>query len=198
MRPICRPTKLARDEFQEVVRLTDAGQAVARRIGERVRQLAPTLLDLPGCGELIAAKIVAEGAGIDRFKSEAAFARYIGVAPVPHWSGATVGNVRNVRHGNRQLNAAIHRVAIVQLSKEGPGKDYFQRRRAEGDTSLRALRSLKRRITRVVYNRLKACRTATNGPGRPDGKLPQVFMLPLADLQPGRERRASGTAFRSA
>ena len=59
-------------------------------------------------------------AGIERFKSEAAFARYIGVAPVPHWSGDTAGNLRLVRHGNRQLNAAIHRIAVAQLSKEGP------------------------------------------------------------------------------
>lgn len=79
--------ELARDEFQEMVRLTDAGHAVARRIGERVRLVAPTLLELLGCGELTAAKIGAEVAGIERFKSEAAFARYIGVAPVPHWSG---------------------------------------------------------------------------------------------------------------
>ncbi len=93
-----------------------------------------------------------------------------------------------MRHGNRQLNAAIHRIAIVQISKEGPGKDYFQRRRADGDTPLRALRSLKRRITRVVYNRLKACRTATDSADQPGPKLPAVFMLPLADLQPGRER----------
>ena len=112
------------------------------------------------------------------------------MAPVPHWSGATIGNVRLVRHGNRQLNAAIHRIAVVQLSKDGPDKDYFQRRRAEGDTPLRALRSLKRRITRVVYNRLKACRTpATDNPGRAAPTIPAVFMLPLADLQPGRECR---------
>ena len=182
--------ELAREEFQEMVRLTDSAHDVARRIGERVRLAAPALLELPGCGELIAAKIVAEVAGIERFKNEAAFARYIGVAPVPHWSGNTIGNTRLVRHGNRQLNAAIHRIAIVQISKEGPGKDYFQRRRAAGDTPLRALRSLKRRISRVVYNRLKACRTATGSADQAGPKLPAVFMLPLADLRPGRERRA--------
>ena len=76
--------EIAREELQEIVRLTDAAHSVARRIGERVRLAAPALLELPGCGELIAAKIVAEVAGIERFKNEAAFARYIGVVPVPH------------------------------------------------------------------------------------------------------------------
>lgn len=183
--------EIAREEFQEMVQLTDAARDVARRIGERVRVSAPRLLEVKGCGELIAAKIVAEVAGIERFTSEAAFARYIGVAPVPHWSGDTAGTMRLVRHGNRQLNAAIHRIAVVQLTKDGPGRAYFQRRRAEGDTAQRALRSLKRRITRVVYNKLKAAsRAAANGSSRSDRLLPQVFLLPLADLEPARKRRA--------
>lgn len=187
--------EIAREEFQEIVRLTDAAHGAARRIGERVRLAAPALLELPGCGELIAAKIVAEVAGIERFKNEAAFARYIGVVPVPHWSGSTIGNARLVRHGNRQLNAAIHRIAIVQLTKDGPGKDYFQRRRADGDTAQRALRSLKRRITRVVYNRLKAAsRPAANDSAPSVWILPQIFRLPLVDLQPGGERRVAVTS----
>ena len=68
-----------------------------------------------------------------------------------------------------------------------PGKTYYQRRIAEGDSRHRALRCLKRRIARVVYNRLK-------GSCRPGRRLPPVFMLPLADLEPGRERRNVGGA----
>lgn len=180
--------ELAREEFQELIRLTEAAQDVAKRIGGRVRLAAPALLELPGCGELTAAKIVAEVAGIERFKSEAAFARYIGVAPVPHWSGSTAGTVRHVRHGNRQLNAAVHRIALVQISKIGPGRSYFQRRRAEGDTPQQALRALKRRIARVVYNRLKACQPGADSHARGNGRIPAIFALPLVDLQIGRQR----------
>jgi len=97
--------------------------------------------------------------------------------------------LRPTRHGNRRLNAAIHRIAVTQTIHDGPGKTYYQRRIAEGDSRHRALRCLKRRITRVVYNRLKARRMATD-PDRPGRRIPQVFRLPLADLQPGRERRA--------
>ncbi|WP_261879948.1 IS110 family transposase, partial [Mycobacterium marinum] len=105
---------------------------------------------------LSAAKIVAEVADIRRFRSEAAFANYIGLAPIPHSSGETNVRIRKGRHGNRQLNMAVHRIAVTQIHHEGPGKDYFQRRLAEGNDRHHALRSLKRRLARVVFNRLRA------------------------------------------
>jgi hypothetical protein len=79
-----------------------------------VRPVAPRLLAMRGCAELTAARIVAEVANIDRFRSEAAFARYAGLAPILHTSGAASVRLRPTRHGNRHLNAAIHRIAITQ------------------------------------------------------------------------------------
>ena len=107
--------ELARDELADITRLTETINALAKRIGDRVRQVAPALLALPGCGELTAAKVVGEAAGVGRFKSEAAFARHAGVAPIPVWSGNTAGRVRMTRSGNRQLNAALHRIAVTQI-----------------------------------------------------------------------------------
>ncbi|WP_131722730.1 IS110 family transposase [Mycolicibacterium chlorophenolicum] len=175
--------ELARDEFAEIVRLIDAAQALEGRIAGRVREAAPALLGIQGCGNLTAAKIVAEVAGIDRFKSEAAFARHTGVAPIPHWSGETTRPLRPIRHGNRQLNVALHRIATVQITHPGPGRDYFQRRIDEGDSRQRALRSLKRRLARVVYTRMKAD-NRDRGHGSHFPTLPRVMMLPLADLDP--------------
>jgi transposase len=147
--------ELARDELADVTRLTEVIDALAERIGERVQQVAPTLLALPGCGELTAAKLVAETAGVTRFKSEAAFARHSGAAPIPVWSGNTAGRVRLTRSGNRQINAALHRIAITQIRlSASPGHIYYHKRRAEGDSTNEALRCLKRRLARVVYNRL--------------------------------------------
>lgn len=74
--------ELARDELADITRLTETINALAKRIGERVRVVATVLLSLPGCAELTAAKLVGEAAGVTRFKSEAAFARHAGVAPV--------------------------------------------------------------------------------------------------------------------
>jgi transposase len=160
--------ELARDELADITRLTEAINTLAARIGERVRAVAPALLTLPGCGELTAAKLVGETAGVTRFKSEAAFARHAGVAPIPVWSGNTAGRVRLTRSGNRQLNAAMHRIAVTQIRLHGLGTTYYRKRLDAGASRPEALRCLKRRLTRVVFhhlhtdheNRIQPCQMA--------------------------------------
>jgi transposase len=160
--------ELACDELADITRLTESINALAKRISERIRAVAPALLALPGCGELTAAKLVGEAAGVTRFKSEAAFARHAGVAPVPVWSGNTAGRVRLTRSGNRQLNAALHRIAITQIRLDGLGAVYYQKRLDAGASRPEALRSLKRRLARVVFhhlntdhqNRIQPCQPA--------------------------------------
>jgi transposase len=159
--------ELARDELADITRLTEAIDALAKRIGERIRQVAPALLALPGCGELTAAKLVGEAAGVSRFKSEAAFARHSGVAPIPVWSGNTAGRVRLTRSGNRQLNAALHRIAVTQIRLDGLGHTYYRTRLAAGDSSTEALRCLKRRIARTVFGHLHTDHQTRNQPCQP-------------------------------
>ena len=118
-----------------------------------VTDLAPTLLALQGCGPLSAAKLVAEAAGIDRFRSRSAFARWNGTAPIPVWTGNE--KFRLSRGGNRQANAAIHRIAISQWRDHGPGHDYIARRIEGGDPKRSAIRALKRRISDEVFRRLR-------------------------------------------
>jgi transposase len=146
--------ELARDELADITRLTEAIDALGKRIGDRVRQVAPTLLAMPGCGELTAAKLLGETAAVTRFKSEAAFARHAGVAPIPVWSGNTAGRVRMTRSGNRQLNAALHRIAVTQIRLNGLGQAYYRKRLHTGASNREALRSLKRRLARIVFNNL--------------------------------------------
>jgi transposase len=146
--------ELAGEELLDIIALTDKINTLEKRIGTRVRQVAPTLLQLHGCGELTAAKIVGETAGITRFGSEAAFARHAGVAPIPVWSGDNTGRVRLSRAGNRQLNAALHRIAITQIRCPGPGQSYY-RKKLERKTKKAALRCLKRYIARDVVRRLR-------------------------------------------
>jgi transposase len=146
--------ELACDELADIIRLSAVINALAKRIGERVRDAAPALLAMPGCGELTAAKLVGEAAGVTRFRSEAAFARHAGVAPIPVWSGNTAGRVRMTRSGNRQLNAALHRIAVTQIRLDGLGQTYYRKRLANGDSRTEALRCLKRRLARVVFGHL--------------------------------------------
>ncbi len=122
-------------------------------IEQRIRQLAPTLLVLDGCGALCAAKVVGETAGVSRFRSRAAFAMNNGTAPVPVSSGNQQRHRLN-RGGNRQLNVALHRIAVTQLKRPGPARDYVTRRIAGGNTKTEAIRALRRRISDEVYRRL--------------------------------------------
>lgn len=153
--------EIARDELTEVIELTTRINQLEKRITARVEDAAPALLAMPGCGPLTAAKIVGETAGVTRFKSEAAFARHAGIAPIPVWSGNTRGRVRLTRSGNRQLNAAIHRIAVTQIRLDGLGKIYYAKKKSEGMSTPEALRCLKRRIVRVVFNHMTTDQTGT-------------------------------------
>lgn len=148
--------ELARQEVADIDYFSHIIDDLTKRIVLHVRALGSTLPQLPGCAELTAAKLIAETANVDRFRSEAAFARYAGIAPIPVWSGSTEGRMRLSRTGNRQCNTAIHRIALVQITMSGPGREYYERRRAQGDSGMGAIRCLKRRICRVVYTRMLA------------------------------------------
>jgi transposase len=145
--------EIAADLVAQCRTLTEREHAVLRRIEALAATLAPRLLELPGCGPLSAAKIVAETADVTRFRSQDAFAMHNGTAPLPVWS-SNVARHRLNRTGNRQLNAAIHRIAITQMRIHPPAQDLLQRRRANGDTKSEALRVLKRRLSNVVYRYL--------------------------------------------
>jgi len=157
--------EIARDVLADIDRTTPVIDQLEHRISRLTADVAPTLLAMPGCGALTAAKIVGETAGVIRFRSEACFAHHAGVSPIPVWSGNTAGRVRMTRSGNRQLNAALHRIAVTQIRLDGPGRDYYRKRLAAGDSKTEALRCLKRRLARIVFNHLKTDTTSTAGTG---------------------------------
>ncbi len=112
-----------------------------------------SLLALPGCGGLTAAKLVGEAADITRFKSRDAYAMWAGVAPIPVWS-ANQERFRLNRGGNRQTNAALHRIAITQIRIHPDAQTFIKRRLETGSTKREALRLLKRKLANVVYRTL--------------------------------------------
>ena len=145
--------EIALELVDRIRRATVRVNALERRVAALVQPLAPGLLALVGCGALTAAKVIGETAGAARFRSKAAFARHNGSAPIPVWSGNSDRHRLN-RGGNRQLNAALHRIAITQMQKPGPARDYIDKRLAGGDTKTEAIRALRRKISDEVYRRL--------------------------------------------
>jgi transposase len=134
--------RIARDELRRLRELTVVGQ------------IAPQLLNEPGFGPLIAAKLVGEIAGAERFATPAKLARAAGVAPIPASSGNTQRQ-RLDQGGNRQINAALHRVIVTRARCHAPTRDYIARRRSEGKTTRAAVRCLKRYLVRRVWRLLQ-------------------------------------------
>jgi transposase len=114
---------------------------------------APQLLAQPRIGTVTAATIIGRTAGAQRFRSEACFARHCGTAPIPASSGRTVRH-RLHRGGDRQLNRAIHIIALGRMVGDPETRAYIDRRVSEGKTKREALRCLKRHIARQIWHLL--------------------------------------------
>ena len=145
---------IARDLIGRCLELTSAINRLEQELQARTAVIAPTLLQLPGCGTITAAKIVAETASARRFRSPDAYARHNGTAPLPASSGSQRHRLN--RAGNRQLNAALHQIAITQARIHPAAQNLLTAAIARGKTRREALRILKRRLSDVVYHALLA------------------------------------------
>jgi transposase len=138
------------------VRHTD--RRVARleaEIAAKLDQSGSRLHALRGIGTLTAAKILGEVGDVSRLRSASAFARLAGTAPLPASSGSTSRHRLN-RGGNRQLNVALHTIALSRYRYDPETRAYVERRRAEGKSFKEALRCLKRHLANVVYRQMTA------------------------------------------
>ena len=120
-----------------------------------VRSWRPDLLDLTGVGPIVAATVLTAWSHPGRCRSDAAFAMLAGTAPIPASSGKTV-RYRLNRSGDRQLNRALHTIALSRMRYHQPTRDYTDRRRAQGKTDREIHRCLKRYIARQLYRQLES------------------------------------------
>lgn len=141
---------LARREVARIRDITREANDLEKEITRRVAEIAPGLLELPGCAGLTAAKLVGEAADITRFHSRDAYAMFNGTAPIPVWTGNNT-RFRLNRGGNRQTNAAIHRIAVTQLRIHPPAQRFVDKHMSNGKTKREAIRILKRRLSDVVH-----------------------------------------------
>ena len=147
--------RIARDLLARCRYLDPLGQRARPGATEHARRRSRHgLLELAGCGPLSAAKLLCEIGPIDRFPSDAQLARHAGVAPLDASSGKHQRH-RLDRGGNRQLNCALHRIAVTQGRVHAPARAYLERKQNEGKTRREAIRCLKRQLARTVYTTLK-------------------------------------------
>ena len=153
--PELRGTLLAmRAVARRVVQLTSEEHDLAREIETLTRKLAPQLLTQPGIGPLAAAQVLLSWSHPGRIRSEAAFARLAGCAPIPASSGQTV-RYRLDRGGDRRLNRALHMILVTRRRSHPATIAYINRRLQEGKNSREATRCLKRYLARNLYRLLE-------------------------------------------
>lgn len=146
--------RLARELLKRIDEITREARRLEAEITELIRAHRPALLAEPGCGPLSAATLIGHTAGAERFASDAQFARMAGVAPIPASSG------KNQRHrlhrgGDRQLNHALHVIAITRARIDPETRAYLAKKRAEGKSHREAMRCLKRHLARRFYRLLR-------------------------------------------
>jgi len=159
--------RIARELVRRIAELTRRANELERELASLARAQAPALFALPGCGPLTAAKLLGETGGVDRFAGDAQLAMHAGAAPLPASSGNKNRHRLN-RSGNRQLNCALHRIAVTQGQHHPPARAYLARKQAEGKSRKEALRCLKRHLARTVYRTLTNPKQQTmKPPNRP-------------------------------
>jgi transposase len=143
--------------------LARRAQALAGEIDELnaliaglVKQTAPDLLNVYGVGTDVAAAIlVAVGDNPERIRTEAAFAKLCGVAPLPANSGKRTGRHRLNPGGNRHANSALWHIVLTRISQREPRTAaYVERRREQGLSTREIFRCLKRYVAREIFTAL--------------------------------------------
>lgn len=146
--------------------LSRQADTLQRELHTLVANYQPRLLAEQGCGTLTAATLIGRAAGAQRFPTDAHFARHAGVAPIPVSSGRT-DRYRLHRGGDRQLNRALHTIAVTRARIDPQTRTYLERKRSEGKTRREALRCLKRHLARHIH------RTLTTPPNTPHNHTTQ-------------------------
>jgi transposase len=145
--------RVAAELIGDLERIHARKKAADKELRVLLAATGTSLLDLHGIGPSGAARLLVEVGDITRFPDRNHFASWNGTAPIDASSGDHVRH-RLSRAGNRQINRTLHIMATVQLRNPGIGRDYYDRRKAEGKSSMEAMRCLKRRLSDIVYREL--------------------------------------------
>ena len=151
--PACARVRIAREQIAQLRVLTRRVDALERELHALVTAHRPQLLAETGCGALTAALLIGRTAGAQRFPSDASFARQTGTAPIPCSSGQRHRH-RLDRGGDRQLNHALHIIAITRARHDPATRAYLARKQADGKGNKGALRCLKRHLARRFHHLL--------------------------------------------
>jgi transposase len=147
--------RLAAEQLTELVAVEKKIKMITQELKAMVLARGSTLMDLPGVGPVVAARILADVGDVARFADRNRFASWTGTAPLDASSGEQIRH-RLSRAGNRKMNHMLHIAAATQVRLDTHGRAYYRRKLAAGKTRMEAMRCLKRRISDAVYRQLVA------------------------------------------
>ena len=147
--------RLAAEQLTELVAVEKKIKTITKELKAMVLARGSTLMDLPGVGPVVAARILADVGDVARFADRNRFASWTGTAPLDASSGEQIRH-RLSRAGNRKINHMLHIAAATQARLDTEGRTYYRRKLSQGKTRLEAIRCLKRRISDAVYRQLLA------------------------------------------
>ena len=129
--PRATQVRVAKAIHKRICEIYREEQELLAELKALIEAHCPQLLDEHGCGTVTAAIIIGHTAGAKRFPSDACFARHAGTAPIPASSGNTQRH-RLHRGGDRQLNRALHIIALSRARTDPVTRAYLDRRHSEG------------------------------------------------------------------
>ena len=140
------------DAAEDILRLTEHIRAAERRLKVLTTEISSELMSVHDVSGVVAAGLIGHAGDLRNYRNAGAFAAKCGAAPVPCSSGRHVA-VRVIRGGDRQLNRLLHVIAVAQVAtRVHPGRQYYERKRAEGKTHPSAMRCLTRRAAAVALS----------------------------------------------
>ena len=173
--------RLAAEQLAELVVIDKKITELKKELKAMVLARGSSLMELPGVGPVVAARVLADTGDVARFADRNRFASWTGTAPIEASSGEVVRH-RLSRAGNRRMNHMIHIAATTQIRHDTDGRAYYRRKIAAGKSPREAMRCLKRRMSDVIYRQLIADARAANsltaeggleaGPGGHSGASP--------------------------
>jgi len=176
--PRSAQARVALSELTHIAALTKEIDGLLGELDRLTAAQNPGLRAETGCGPVTAAILIGQTAGAQRFTTDAKFARQAGTAPIPASSGNT-NRYRLHRGGNRQLNKALHVIAITRARLDPQTRAYLERKRAEGKTSREALRCLKRHLARRFWKLLFTANTSPQ-PAQPSVTVGAPALMPCS------------------
>ncbi len=147
--------RIAAEELADLVAVEAKMKRATAELKTLVLARDSRLMDIPGVGPVVAARVLADVGDVTRFADRNRFASWTGTAPLDASSGEQ-NRHRLSRAGNRRMNHMLHIAAVTQIRLDTDGRAYYRRKRAGGKKRLEAMRCLKRRLSDVVYRQLVA------------------------------------------